>query len=265
MGYNTKIKYFPNSNSIQIKTYSWTIEEGSNFAVNGSKHKVYDNIQEAQKNAIKSQNTSLRRTKNMIYDIAKSNENFFTHFCTLTFDPKKVDSFNYDEVSKKVTNYLNRMRKRNDNLKYIGVMEKHKSGRYHFHFLMGGCENMDFLESGHKTSNGDIIYNIGSYRLGWSTATQIRDKSRSCSYLTKYITKCLFEHTKNKKRYWSSKNLVRPYEEKLNLDLDSYTDVFESDADYHKHIDIPTINQSMEIYEFKKELLQQTTELLHEN
>ena len=201
MAYNTKIKRFPGSNSIQVKTYSWTIDEEQKQPIKPDTPKVYDDVRKAQKKAILSEKSSLRRTQNAVYDIARANEKSWEWFVTITFNPEKVNSFDYDEVTKKVTNYFNRMRKSNPNMIYLGVPEKHKSGRYHFHFLMGQCEKLEMTDSGHKTKNGQPIYNIGSYRLGFSTATRIENKARCTSYICKYITKDLYEHTKNKKRY----------------------------------------------------------------
>lgn len=63
------------------------------------------------------------------------------------------------------------------------------------------------MDSGKRTSNGDIIYNVGKYRLGFSTATKVRDPRRVTQYIGKYVTKDLCAVTKGKKRYWCSRNL----------------------------------------------------------
>ena len=47
---------------------------------------------------------SCRRTKNKIYDIARCNK--WDYFFTLTFNPDKVNSFNYEEVAKKLSNWF---------------------------------------------------------------------------------------------------------------------------------------------------------------
>lgn len=241
MAYNTIFKRYPCSDLVQIKTYSWAIEEGQERNVR------YDESSNEKRNrALDSQRNSMRRTKNAVYDIARANEDRWELFVTLTFNPEKVNSFDYDITCRKLSNYLHRLRKNNPDLVYLGVPEQHKSGRYHFHFLMGNCENLKLVDSGHKTRKGQVIYNVGSYRLGFSTATRIENTQRVCSYITKYLTKELCTFTKNKKRYWCSKNVFRPTAEKFMLNLEDYN--FEDRCEYHKHIDVKN-EQSMEIYE----------------
>lgn len=251
MAYNTVIKRFPDSDIIQIKTYSWEVNAEEIEPKAPDKNKVYDSIAEAQKRAYLSEQSSLRRTKNTVYDIARSNENGWEWFLTLTFNPDKVDSYNYEKVCKKLSNYLHHIRRKDKDMIWLGVPERHKSGRYHFHFLIGNCPNLEqtFVDSGHRTKSGSIIYNVGSYRLGFTTVTRIENKERCVSYICKYLTKDLYEHTKNKKRYWVSKNVLRPDIEKLSLDLEMYD--FEADCEYHKHIEVPSIEQSMDIYEIR--------------
>ncbi|XCP83781.1 hypothetical protein ABXS75_11905 [Roseburia hominis] len=145
----------------------------------------------------------------MIYDIAKSNR--WEWFFTLTFDPEKVNSFDYSECSKKLSQWLKNIKNRgNSELKYLIVPELHKSGRWHFHGLFAGCDNMEFTDSGHRDKKGRVIYNIGRYKLGFSTVTKIDDMQKACSYIVKYVSKELCSVTKGKKRYWASNNCDKP-------------------------------------------------------
>lgn len=153
--------------------------------------------------------SSKNRTINSIYDIARSNE--WEYFLTLTFNPDKVDSFNYEEVTKKLSKWLNNFKSRYaPELKYIIVPELHKSGRFHFHGLISNIGSASFVDSGKKDKSGNVIYNLGNYNLGFSTVTIINDVRRVSSYIGKYITKDLCATTFNKKRYWCSKNLDKP-------------------------------------------------------
>ena len=113
----------------------------------------------------------------MIYDIAKSNE--WEWFFTLTFNPEKVDSFNYANVTDKLSQWLKNMRKKCPDMMYLVVPEQHESGRWHFHGLFSHVENMRFVDSEKRDKKGRIIYNVGSYRLGFSTATQIEDVKKA--------------------------------------------------------------------------------------
>ena len=109
---------------------------------------------------------------------------------------------------KKISIWLNNLKKRYaPDLKYIVVPELHKSGRYHFHGLFADIGNMELVDSGKRLPDGEIIYNLGNYDLGFTTATRIKDNARVSSYITKYISKDLCAVTNGKKRYWNSRNL----------------------------------------------------------
>ncbi len=153
---------------------------------------------------------SKSRTIQKIYEITRSNE--WEYFVTLTFNPEKVNSFDYPEVVKKLSDWLHNLKKRySHDLKYIVVPELHKSGRFHFHGLFADIGNMQLVDSGKRLVDGSIIYNIGNYDLGFTTATKIKDNERVSSYITKYISKDLCAVTENKKRYWCSRNLNKVF------------------------------------------------------
>lgn len=151
--------------------------------------------------------SSMGRTVNKVYYLARSNN--WEWFFTLTFNPDIVDSFCYEDCTTKLSVWLNNMRKKSPNMKYLVVPELHKSGRWHFHGLFADCDTLGFVDSGKRTKSGDIIYNVGKYKLGFSTATKVRDARRVTKYIGKYITKDLCAVTKGKKRYWASRNLAQ--------------------------------------------------------
>lgn len=144
-----------------------------------------------------------------MYEIARAN--IWEYFVTFTFNRQKIDSSNYDLLTEKVRNWFSNLKKRYaPNLKYILVPELHKDGvHYHFHALIANTGNIDFIDSGVK-HNGNIIYNIGNWKFGFTTASKVIDSARASSYITKYITKDLCSVTKFKKRYWASRNCDRP-------------------------------------------------------
>ena len=181
---------------------------------------------------------SLSRTKNKIYHLARSNT--WEWFITLTFNPEKVDSFDFDEVTKKLSKWLNNLRSRfAPDLKYIIVPELHVSGRFHFHGLISNTGNIPFTDSGKKT-HGKTVYNIGSYQLGFSTATPIESVSKSTYYITKYISKDFVCLTKGKKRYWASKNLDKASVTEFNFEAGEQFQIADAfnDVRYSKHYDL---------------------------
>jgi hypothetical protein len=87
-------------------------------------------------------------------------------------------------------------------------MELHKDGAPHFHSLWADYPGkMKFWHYDEK--DGRKLYNVVSYRKGWSTAKRIYDISGASSYVRKYIMKDMPVFP-GKKRYWPSRNLNRP-------------------------------------------------------
>lgn len=162
---------------------------------------------------------SLRRTKSMIYSHGRANT--WEWFVTYTFDPKKINSTDYDEVYSYLSEHLKNIRKRKcPNMKYLVVPEYHADGsKFHFHALMSNIDELDFVDSGIKV-NGKIKWNIKNFKAGFTTALRIGDgeSARTSNYLSKYITKTLVYHTKNRQRYLISKNLDKPVTDEFMLD-----------------------------------------------
>lgn len=166
--------------------------------------------------------SSLNRTKTLIRDIVLCNN--FELFCTFTFDPKKVDSFSLPKCWQKMSSWINHQR---DNSKvkgkeffYLIIPEQHVSGRWHFHALISGYTGQ-LKDSGCKTASLRPVYNITSFRSGFTTATPIDSKESVSNYVTKYITKD-FVKSFNQRRFFCSRNLVRPSRE-LNSRIFSFS------------------------------------------
>ena len=143
-----------------------------------------------------SMQTSVNRSKNNLYRIARSND--WDYFITITFDREQTDSSDYREVVKKITKWLNNMQQRGSaKMKYLIVPEFHKDGiHYHFHGLLANCDNLNLVDSGHIDKMGEKIYNISNWKYGFTTAVKIKDNGKVTSYIGKYITKDLLNKSK---------------------------------------------------------------------
>ena len=171
---------------------------------------------------------SIKRTKKKVYDYAKSNE--WEWFVTFTFSPDKVNRYDYDECTKYLSKWFNNLKRSSPALSYLVVPEQHKDGAYNFHGLFSGMNEHQIVWTGKyviKRVRGlrskfvrtkEKIYKIGSYKLGWMTATRVREMEKVTSYITKYITKDMLNGLHGRKRYWCSRNLVLPLEEVFILD-----------------------------------------------
>lgn len=154
--------------------------------------------------------SSLKRTKSLVRDIVLCNN--FEYFVTFTFNPKKCDSFNFSECYHKLSTWIHNQKENSRlngrELKYIFIPERHKSGRWHFHGLISGYIG-SLRPSGLFSGSDRPIYNLTSFRSGFTTAVMVDSKEGVSNYVTKYITKD-FIKTFNQRRFFASKNLTRP-------------------------------------------------------
>lgn len=175
--------------------------------------------------------SSLRRTKTTIRDLILANN--FTIFATFTFDPDKIhDRFNFNDCWRKIQTWIRNQHEKSPDLIYLFVPEQHKNGAWHFHALLGNF-NGTMKSSHHYSSTGREVFNITSYRGGFSTACLIDDREMVCNYVMKYITKD-FIKTFNQRRFTCSRNLKRPVKtvNVKNLDMNKLHRVVYETGEY---------------------------------
>ena len=259
--FNCKIKHYDDKH-FQIITYNYQnrydYEKPAKKESQDKADVFIPSLNDVMSDAKRSIKSSRNRAKNMIYDYARSND--FDYFVTLTFNPDVVDSFDYTECGKHLSDWLANVRRRYaPDLKYLFVPELHKSGRYHFHGLIGNIGSLRLEDSGHYTIDGNTIYNLGNYKLGFTTATRITDKYRTATYIGKYITKELSGHIKGKKHYWVSRNLALPEEEILTveelLEMGIDKEFLENNSVYSNTVEYEVNGQERRVtyYEFEKD------------
>jgi hypothetical protein len=167
--------------------------------------------------------SSLQRTKTRLSDLTICND--FDLFVTFTLNcigcqPKCYNNpctcdkatctrYNLDYALRTVKGWYNNQIKnpKIGRFPYVQVMELHKEGGYHFHALFKDYPGK--LKYWKRDKDGRPLYNLVSYRKGWTTAKKIYDISGTSSYIRKYIMKemPLFA---GQKRYWCSQGLKRP-------------------------------------------------------
>jgi len=157
--------------------------------------------------------SSLMRTKTKITDYCLANN--FDMFATFTFNPELVDSFNYTEAKAKMSKWLNNAKRYSPDLKYLIVSELHKSGRIHFHALLKGYQAT--LQPTQRKIKEREVFNLSAWHYGFSTVVKIDNIDKVSTYIQKYITKDMLKQG-NKKRYWASRNLVKPVVD-YNIDM----------------------------------------------
>jgi hypothetical protein len=148
-------------------------------------------------------NKSLTRAKTKLTDLILCNE--FDLFCTFTFNSNRQD---INTCKKTMSKWLNNQQTQYGNFNYLIVPEYHHDNiSIHFHALFGGYKGQLIKSSSkHKNKN---IYNIKSYKKGFTTAEKINSLEKTAHYVAKYITKEMPQFNA-KKRYWHSNNLKKP-------------------------------------------------------
>lgn len=157
---------------------------------------------------------SMRRARAKLRRLALANE--FEYFVTLTLDRTKIDRYDPKAITKALNTWLDNMVRRNG-LRYILVPERHKDGALHFHGFFAG-RNLPVVDSGHKDSCGETVYNLPQWGYGFSTAIKLRGEyPRAVGYVCKYIGKQQGERPMGR-WYYSGGRLKEP--DKTYADLD---------------------------------------------
>jgi len=181
---------------------------------------------------------SLSRSRRTIRDLILCNP--FDYFCTFTFNPEKVDRFNFSSCKKKITQLFNNYKKRYSiDFRYIIVPEFHKNGAIHFHGLVRGIRPEDltvpeyiwYRDHRHgslrlaKNKNGYVDWTYYSSKLGFFSCSKIKDYEKCARYVSKYITKDLMGLGAGQRLFMASENLHRP---ELLFDCDDIPCMFSS-------------------------------------
>lgn len=135
------------------------------------------------------------RIKSKIKELALCND--FKYFYTQTL---KENRYDLDEFVQQIKKRFKAYKRKNKDFIYLIIFEKHKDGAYHLHGLVGGL-GIDL----HKNNNGYLsLYDFEE--LGFNSLSEIKDKIKVSSYITKYITKD-FVKTSSGYSYFHSKDL----------------------------------------------------------
>lgn len=233
--------------------YMGCVKKSSSRNSSGKKAETSDEAQE-------------ERTRRQIYAIRRrikgyAFSNNFRWFVTLTFNPEKVNSSDYETAKTVLLKWCRKMRDgirkidKDKQFDYLIIPELHKSGAVHFHGLLGDIPAHFVKAVNPKTGEPLIrhdrqVYNLTDWKYGFSDCEEIESRERAASYITKYVTSALLTDKKmyNKKRYFNSQGLAKPvviFGMSDNSDLESFTPNFgiiETGMDGRNIIDIGLYN-----------------------
>lgn len=253
MVYNTKIIEY--DDYIHIQHYDVPIvrvdfpkeeqEKIDEFDIEAIKNDLQypQDIEEDQERAKRNLTVSVNRSKNNLFRIARSNN--WDMFATFTFDRTVTDSSDYNLVSKRMTNFLNSIkRSKCPDLKYLVVPELHNDKEhYHFHALLSNCAGLNLKDSGKYDTLGSKIYNLKDWSWGFSTVVYIQDQARVKNYIGKYITKDLMNKLKYKKRYYCSQNCSVTPEQFGSSTLEHLLEYYGDNVSYLKTVTVNGVNR----------------------
>ena len=162
--------------------------------------------------------SSIARSRSAVVQLAANNE--WEYFVTLTLsrDSAEFDAFNLDTVKKKLLQFLTDYARRSGKgygFKYLLIPERHLDGAFHFHGLMMGINPDDLFVN----KNGYLDFRPYAERFGHfsfgrdakehpevvgdsMSLGKIRDLQKTASYISKYISKTMFESFDSAETYY---------------------------------------------------------------
>lgn len=181
--YNSRIKIYPND-IFKYTVFNKLIFNPYNAELINKNNNRVDYIK--SDNPV-TRDDSIKRAKDKIFDIAFVNSSLWQFFITLTLDKTKIDRYDKKEINKRLKSWLHNM-STNYNLNYLIIPEYHKDGAIHFHGLISGDDlRLSYVGLDKK---GRELYNLDSWRLGFSSCVRLDDnRAAVSSYITKYVTK----------------------------------------------------------------------------
>lgn len=187
----------------------------------GLKRRKFEELTEKeQKESLRKKMKYYLEKKFYIKRLIDCNFNDKSSFLTLTFRDNvqdvEVANKEFTLFIKRLKNYLKRR------LKYIGTWERQKNGSVHYHVVLFSVPYIQSEKLSEIWGNGFIKIN------------QIKGKVKDDAialYITKYLVKDLENKEKQKKAYFSSRNLKKPEEFKKLLDYDEINEMLIDEND----------------------------------
>lgn len=156
------------------------------------------------------QRVSLSRSRKRIREIALCND--FEYFATITVNSKNCDRFSLSACQESLRKKLHKLKRKNKNFAFLFITEKHKDGAFHFHGLVRGLELY--------INNNGYFSNSVFDEIGFNSFSKIKDYTKCCNYICKYITKDCIKNEHNQ-IYFCSRGLKKPLSYNIKpIDID---------------------------------------------
>lgn len=152
------------------------------------------------------QRISLSRSKRNIRELALCNS--FEYFATITVNNEFCDRFHLEQCQILLRKKFKKIKRSHKDFAYLFITEKHKDGAFHFHGLIKGLD--DF----YTNDNGYLSHKVFD-EIGFNSFSKIKNYTKCCNYITKYITKDCVKNEHNQ-IYFCSKGLKKASRDELH-------------------------------------------------
>ena len=135
-----------------------------------------DYIEQFDSNSLSS---SISRSRRMVRELALCND--FEYFCTFTVASEN-SRFHLDKCQEELRKIFKKIKRKHKDFRYLVITEKHKDGGFHFHGLVAGLHDFYINDNGYLSCR--YFDN-----LGYQSFSKIKNYTKCCNYILKYITK----------------------------------------------------------------------------
>lgn len=152
--------------------------------------------------------SSISRARSTIFELALCNN--FEWFCTFTVDKEKGDRFDLKSFRSRLSQFIrnqNRYRESSRHIKFLLIPEHHQNGAWHMHGLLSGLDDNDLSINEY----GYLDWIKYRDRFGFFSCSRIKSHEACSRYITKYVSKSMFETTlkSGEHLFFASKGLKR--------------------------------------------------------
>lgn len=191
-----------------VSTNTYKLKRLSNYIVLTKSIKSHSYVYRPRRDDITEKTRSnLSRAKRVVKDIMKLNLTPLSSFLTLTY----ADNMQcYETARLDYQRFIERLRRKGLNVSYLGVKEHQTRGAIHFHIvLFNDLRHVDFT----KFWNKGFIYLKPIDDFDLTTSDKITN------YMVKYLINAQKGQlvSKEKKLYFTSRDVLRTKEERLNV------------------------------------------------